>query len=119
MHAFYLRLPLLLTVVASLGGGGVPVSATTPALIQFTRFSSAGTFSAGSFSSTQIAGDRIVLAPGALSGSWVAPPVQPQASFTRLVASWNADTPAAGQLRIEAQATTSAGETSDWYTLEI
>jgi hypothetical protein len=64
-------------------------------------------------------GDRLVLAEGAVLGSWTSPDVQPQSSFTRLVASWNAATPGDGRLRVEASATTSAGEITDWYTLGI
>jgi hypothetical protein len=72
--------------------------------IQYTRFPSATGF---------------VLAAGELSGTWTSPVVQTDAAFTRLVASWNAETPGASRLRVEAQATTVAGETSDWYTLGI
>jgi hypothetical protein len=81
-----------------------PAAAVAAPLIQYTRFPSASGFA---------------LASGELSSTWVSPSVQPDASFTRLVASWNADTPAAGQLTVQAQATTAAGETSDWYTLGV
>jgi peptidase C39-like protein len=87
------------------------------AAIQLTRFTGAPTFSNGVFNGTTLNGDEVMLTSGALSGTWVSPPVQPQASFTRLVASWNADTPAAGHVTVEAQTTTVNGETSDWYTL--
>ena len=87
--------------------------------IQFTGFASAAGLAAGGFSATQLDANQVVLAPGALSGTWVSPRVKPHSSFTRLVASWNADTPADSRVRIEAQATTSAGETSGWYTLGI
>jgi hypothetical protein len=81
-----------------------PVSAAAPPFLQYARFPSANGFQ---------------LASGELSGTWVSSAVQPDASFSRLVASWNADTPAAGQLTIQAQVTTTAGETSDWYTLGV
>src|SRR5262249_27033725 len=74
-----------------------------PALIQFTR----------------ITPDSAVLAPGVLSSLWASPLVQPRSAFTRLVASWNADTPASSRITVQAQVTTTAGETSDWYTLGV
>jgi Peptidase_C39 like family len=122
MAASLFRVATCLTLLALSAVGGLApasVSAASPAPIQFTRFSSAADFAAGSFSATQLDSGRIVLAPGALTGAWVSPAVQPQSTFTRLVASWNADTPAAARVRIEAQATTSAGETGDWYTLGL
>ena len=57
--------------------------------------------------------------PAELPELWLAPPVEPGFSFTRLVASWNAATPGASRLRIEAQVTTRAGEQSPWYTLGV
>src|SRR5581483_3853265 len=90
-------------------------AAATPAAIQYTRATTAG----GIFSGTLQDGERVTLSPGALSGAWVSAPVQPQAAFTRLVASWNADTPAAGRLTVQAQVVTTAGETSGWYTLGV
>jgi hypothetical protein len=109
--------PFLWAATLLAGSIAPSASATTPAAIQLTRFVSARTFSGGAFSATQLDGDRVVLAPGALSGTWQSPAVQPQVAFTRLVASWNADTPAASHVTIETQATTAAGEISDWYTL--
>jgi hypothetical protein len=94
-------------------------TAAAPAAIQFSRFSSATDFGGGSFDTTTLDGDHLVLASGATDGTWTSQGVHPLASFTRLVASWNADTPAAGSLTVQVQATTSAGETSDWYTLGI
>ncbi len=61
--------------------------------------------------------DRLTLAPGASIGTWLSPPIEPGFAFTRLVASWNADTPADGRLRVDAQVTTVLGETSNWYAL--
>ena len=90
-------------------------AAATQPFIQFTRLA----LSIGDYSSTRFEGDRLILPPAALSGSWTSPVVQTQAPFTRLVASWNADTPADGRLRVEAQATTTAGETTDWYSLGL
>jgi hypothetical protein len=99
--------------------GAAPVLADVPAPIQFTRFASANSFAGGSTSGTLLDGDRLVLAPGEVSGTWTSPVVQAGFGFTRLVASWNADTPSDSRLRIQSQATTSAGETSDWYTLGV
>jgi Peptidase_C39 like family len=112
-----LCLVVMLTIAA--WPGAAPVSADVPAPIQFTRFASANSFAAGSTSGTLLDGDRLVLAPGEVSGTWTSPVVQAGFGFTRLVASWNADTPADSRLRIQTQAITSAGETSDWYTLGV
>jgi Peptidase_C39 like family len=87
--------------------------------IKFSRFASATSFAGGTVNGTLFDGERLVLAPGELSGTWTSPVVQAGFGFSRLVASWNADTPADSRLRIESQATTSAGESSDWYTLGI
>ena len=103
-----LCLVVMLTIAA--WPGAAPVSADVPAPIQFTRFASANSFAAGSTSGTLLDGDRLVLAPGEVSGTWTSPVVQAGFSFTRLVASWNADAPGESRLRIETQATTSAGE---------
>ena len=85
-----------------------------PAAIQYTRASLAD----GTFDGTQLdESGHVVLAPGALDGTWLGTAVQPQAAFTRLVASWNADTPNAGRVTVEVQATTASGETSGWYAL--
>jgi hypothetical protein len=96
----------------------MPVSATAaaPAAIQFSRFSSATDFGAGAFDTTTLDGDHLVLASGATDGTWTSQSVQPLADFTRLVASWNADTPAAASMTVQVQVTTSAGENSGWYT---
>jgi len=90
-------------------------SAATPAAIQYTR----SAFSGGTFNATTVEGDHVSLRSGAVSGTWTAASMAPQSSFTRLVASWNADTPGASRITVQAQVTTSAGETSDWYTLGI
>lgn len=87
--------------------------------IQFTRFASAEGFGSGVLSGLVSDGGQLLLAPNELSGTWQSPVVKPGFGFTRLVASWNADTPGDGQLRVEAQVTTPAGATSDWYTLGI
>jgi hypothetical protein len=92
-------------------------SAAAPAAIQFTRLSSASDFGGGSFNSAGLDGERLVIKSGATSGTWTSSSIQPSASFTRLVASWNADTPAAGRITVQVQVTTTAGDTSGWYTL--
>ena len=86
----------------------LPASAAQPpaAAIQFTRFASAAAFNGGTFDATALDGDQLALAPGALSGTWSTASVQPQASFTRLVASWNADTPGASRITVQARVTT-------------
>jgi hypothetical protein len=104
-------LALGMTVFAS------PALAASPAPIQFTRFASAAAFARGSMSEVVLDADRLTIASGASSGTWQSPPIEPGFAFTRLVASWNAETPADGRLRVDAQVTTVMGETSDWYAL--
>jgi Peptidase_C39 like family len=92
-------------------------AAPPPARIEFTRFASAATFNAGTFDATTVDGDQLTLASGALSGTWTASSAQPQTSFTRLVASWNAETPGTSRITVQTQVTTRDGETSTWYSL--
>jgi hypothetical protein len=99
-------------------GGFVPSAGAASAFVQYTRFSSSG-FANGALDGTSLSSDQVVLNPGTLSGTWLSALVQPQAPFTRLVASWNADTPAAARITVDVQVTTSSGETSDWYTLGV
>jgi hypothetical protein len=95
------------------------VAPVPPGAIEFTRFASALAFAAGTSSGVQIDGDRLVLVAGTPGGAWVSPTVQPAFAFRRLVASWNADTPAESHLRIDVQTTTAGGQTSDWYALGV
>jgi hypothetical protein len=111
----FARIGRIFIVLCALSMSTPAAHATTPAAIQYTRATLAG----GSFNGTVLNGDRTALAAGASSGTWTAPSVVARASFTRLVASWNADTPAAGRITVQAQVTTTAGETSDWYTLGV
>jgi hypothetical protein len=115
------RLVRILALATLVFGSVAPVAnaTTNTAAIQLTRFGGASSFSAGTFNATGLDGDQLGLAPDALTGTWSSPPVQPQASFDRLVASWNAETPVAARITIQVQATTAAGETSDWYTLSV
>ena len=113
----------LVACLLALGACALAVSSASAApnvaATQLTRFSDASAFAGGAFSGTAPSGDQVVLAPGAVSGTWQSSPIQSQATFTRLVASWNADTPVAGRVTIEAQVTTTNSETSDWYTLGV
>jgi hypothetical protein len=93
--------------------------AATPALIHLARFTSAAGFADGTFDGIAVDGDRLSLAVGEVNGTWTSSTVLPGFAFTRLVASWNAQTPGDSRLRIEVQATSSAGETSDPYVLGI
>jgi hypothetical protein len=97
----------------------MPAAAAFLPGIQLTRFASADAFASGTLNGVAADGANLVLAPNELSGTWVGPVVTPGFAFNRLVASWNADTPGDSRLRVEAQATTAAGETSDWYVLGI
>src|SRR5918912_3174802 len=120
MSVCRVRAPHLFVMLAiAVWPGAAPVLADVPAPVQFTRFASANSFAGGSTSGTLLDGDRLVLAPGEVSGTWTSPVVQAGFGFTRLVASWNADTPGGSRVRIETQVTTSAGETSVWDVLGI
>jgi hypothetical protein len=68
---------------------------------------------------TTIDGDQLMLAPGETLGTWQSPPVRPGFSFKRLVASWNAATPGASVVRIDARVTTAQDEISPWYVLAV
>ena len=114
-----LRFILALVATGALALSTTSVRADAPAPIRFTRFAGGAAFAGGTPSGMLVDGDRLVLAPGELSGTWTSPEVQAGFGFTRLVASWNADTPGGSRVRIETQVTTSAGETSDWYVLGI
>jgi hypothetical protein len=93
----------------------MPAAAASPPAIQFTRVA----FGAGWLSGLSTDAGSLVLAPNEVTGTWLSPQVTPGFAFERLVASWNAKTPGNSLLRVEAQATTAAGETSDWYVLGI
>jgi hypothetical protein len=113
--------PILACVLAlaAVAEPGSTASGQSPAPILFTRFASTDAFASGALGGVSLDAGRLVLAPGELTGTWDSPAISPGFTFTRLVASWNADTPGDSRLRIEVQATTNAGETSDWYVLGI
>lgn len=96
-----------------------PAPADSPAAIVFTRFDSAAAFGAGTSDGTLVEADHLRLADGLAHGTWVSPWVDPGFAYTELIASWNADTPGASWLRVEAQATTAGGRQTNWYTLGI
>src|SRR4051794_25694958 len=102
---------VLVVVLTTLPGRAM----ADPAPILFTRLA----FDGGSGSGTATDSGRLVLAPGQTEGTWTSPPVEPGFGFTRLVASWNADTPADSHLRVEVQGATQDGQSSDWSTLAI
>ena len=116
-HRFAHLLPALAALVLVISVVPVETQAATPPPIQFTRFASASAFAGGTMAGLLADGDRLVIASGASSGTWLSAPIEPGFAFTRLVASWIADTPADGRLRVDAQVTTVLGETSDWYAL--
>jgi hypothetical protein len=105
-------------MLTSFASGG-PAFAAAAAPIHLSRVTGAASFSAGAFNGTILDGDQLSLAPGQVSGTWTSAAISPGSSFSRLVASWNADTPGDSSLRIEVRATTDAGETSDWYTMGV
>ncbi|MBV9546249.1 MAG: C39 family peptidase [Chloroflexi bacterium] len=104
-----------LIAVIGLLSMSVPAQAAATQPIAFSRAALVN----GTGNGVQFADGSLVLAAGQSSGTWTSDPTQPGFAFDRLVASWNADTPADGSLRIAAQVTTDAGETSDWYTLGV
>jgi hypothetical protein len=113
-HPFRTFLSALALVMSMLP---IETQAASPPPVQFTRFAAAPAFASGTLAGVALDSDRLVLAPGAASGTWLSPPVDPGFPFTRLVASWNADTPGDGRIRVDAQVTTVLGEVSDWYAL--
>ncbi|HET6315944.1 MAG TPA: C39 family peptidase [Chloroflexota bacterium] len=108
-----MRLLILLALLATLMPAHV--AATPAAPIQFTRLA----LGEGSNDGTSVEGGRVLLMAGAASGRWTSALVEPGFDFTRLVASWNAETPGDSSIRVEVQATTADGAPSDWYTLAI
>jgi hypothetical protein len=53
----------------------------------------------------------------AVAGTWTSPVFNPGLSFSELVASWNADTPAGTWLQVEMRGVVSKGTTTKWYVL--
>lgn len=106
---------LLACAMVLLSSSAPTASAAAGDPILFTRLGLAN----GAVVGAQLDTDRLVLAPGEISGRWTSAPVEPGFGFTRLVASWNADTPGNSSIRVEVQATTSSGTTTDWYTLAV
>jgi len=103
----------LLLGVASISSVAPAGAATNLVPIQLTRFA----LGAGTGSGIVFDGARLVLAEGTASGTWTSATTSPGFGFTRLVASWNAETPEQGRVKVEAQVSTSSGETSGWYAL--
>lgn len=66
--------------------------------------------------SAQVEGGGVILT-GAPSGTWTSGWREPGFAFTRLVPSWNADTPPDTWIRVEAQARRDSGGETAWYSL--
>jgi hypothetical protein len=107
-----LRLFLALLLIAMVSVQ--PASAATPSPIAFHR----AALGAGANSNTVFDGNALKLTDSALTGAWTSDAIDPGFAFTRLVASWNADTPGASLVRIEVRPSTSDGA-ADWYTLGV
>ena len=90
--------------------------ATPP--IDLRRFASAQ-WPAGAFDATEVSGTALVLSDGASTGSWTSPSTTPGFTFTRLVPSWNADTPVSASLSVDVQVATVSGRASGWYHLGV
>jgi hypothetical protein len=109
---------ILVVLLATLVAMALPASssfADGPSPILFSRL----VLATGYLDGTALDGDRVVLAPERGSGQWTSPLVEPGFGFTRLVASWTADTPATSHIQVDVQATTESGLSTDWYTLAI
>ena len=112
------RLLLALALVAaSLVAPAAAAADRAP--ISLARFGSAAAFSSGAFDNVQLQDEALALTPGSRSGAWVSPPIEPGFGMTRIVPSWNAETPGGSHIRVHLQAVTSEGETSDWYALGV
>jgi hypothetical protein len=109
------KLAALFLVLSLVALPAAPTFADGPAPILFTRV----TFADGTADGTRVEADRVVLAADQTSGRWTSASIAPGFGFTRLVASWNADTPTDSHLRVNVQATIDGGEISDWFTLAI
>lgn len=103
----------LVATLVLLGVSGPVHAATHP--IAFLR----AALASGTGSGVVFDGSTLLLGTGQTSGTWTAQTVQPAFAFDRLVASWNADTPADSAVHIEVRAMTDAGVTTDWYTLGV
>src|SRR6266542_1783469 len=79
-----------------------------PPPILFTRLA----LPSGTQDGSQLDADRRVLTADGASGQWTSWPIEPGFGFTRLVASWAADTQAASHIRVEVQPTTESGATT-------
>jgi Peptidase_C39 like family len=110
-----MRLLGFAAVLATVMITSVPARAAATDPILFTRLPIASGVNGG----TTFDGERLVLGPGETTGQWSSAPVEPTFGFTRLVASWNADTPGDSSIRVEVRATTEEGTPTDWYTLAI
>ncbi len=108
-----MRLLILLALVATLMPAHATAAPADPIL--FTRLA----LGDGSGDGTLVDSSRLMLQPSATSGRWTSALVEPGFDFTRLVASWSAETPGDSSIRVEVQATTAEGAPSDWYTLAV
>lgn len=97
--------------VAADSPGGTPP-------IDLARFASPQ-WPTGHFQAAEVSGSALVLSDGASSGTWTSAPIEPGFPFTRLVPSWNADTPGASSISVDVQVTTQSGRTSGWYHLGL
>jgi len=110
---------LLVALLGPARGIAVPATAASPEPVSLHRFGSPEAFVAGNAEGVQQGGGGIMLAGDAAAGAWLSPLVDPGFPFTRLIASWNGDTPPGSRIRVEARATTDAGSSTRWYVLGL
>ena len=108
--------------------------AAQPVPVSYHAWASETAFNAGTFAGTSAAaGGGITLAAtgtstvtysdprrgdiAAVAGTWTSPVFDPGLSFSELVSSWNADTPAGTWLQVEMRGVISKGRTTKWYVL--
>jgi Peptidase_C39 like family len=104
-----------------------------PVPVSYHAWTTPGDFSAGTFAGTSLTGGQLTLGSSgttnvsytdsrygdlaAVAGTWTSPVFAPQAPFTELVASWNADTPSGTWLQVEMRGTTNKSAQTKWYVM--
>jgi hypothetical protein len=108
--------------------------AAQPVPVSYHAWATASDFNAGTYAGTApAAAGGITLAStgtsnvtytdprygdiAAVAGTWTSPAFNPGLSFSELVSSWNADTPAGTWLQVEMRGVLSKATTTKWYVL--
>src|SRR4051794_356701 len=93
-----------------------PAAAVPARQIAYTQWDSGTQLRTGTGSGVRVAADRLTLAAGATTGSWLSPWTGPGFALTSLVASWSATTPQDGWIQVEVRGR-AGSRTSSWDTL--